>query len=216
MHERDSNTRLRVLRARPRFGELVEAGSARRTRYEAVGRTTSKEVNMTTTHEDSPVTASRFPSVLGPRADGTPPNGGINWDPPYPQSGSTTTSPGVPTGPDLDWRSFDGRTLDDGDQIVLTTTQTNTAYMTITLTTPHNITWWKDIEVQDWTGAVRAAAWTSDSLHSASLSVPNSELTGLSLHFKKAKFFGVHTEVYSIANLIGVDGYVMTFNWKKD
>jgi hypothetical protein len=31
------------------------------------------------------------------------------------------------------------------------------------LTIPHNITWWKGIEVQDRSGAVRAAAWTSDS-----------------------------------------------------
>jgi hypothetical protein len=129
---------------------------------------------------------------------------------------STGANRGAPTGPDLDWRSFDGRTLDDGDQIVLATTQLNAAYLSIMLTTPKNITWWKDIEIQDWTGAVRAAAWTSDSLHSASLSIPNSELPGMSLHFKKAKFLGVHTEVYSIPNLIGTDGYEVAFTWRKD
>jgi hypothetical protein len=172
---------------------------------------------MTTTHKgNASVGVGRLSSVFGPRDEGTPPSGGINWSPPYPNSGSSATGPGVPTGPDLDWRSFDGRTLDDGDQIVLTTTQTGTPYVTITLTTPGNVTWWKDIEVQDWTGAVRAAAWTSDNLHSASLSVPNSELPGLSLHFLKAKFLGVRTEVYNIPNLIGTDGWEMTFNWKKD
>jgi hypothetical protein len=169
-----------------------------------------------TTVPDSAVGTTRFPSVLGPRDDGTQPNGGINWDPPYPNSGSSASGPGIPTGPDLDWRSFNGMTLDDGDQIVLTTTQTNSAYLTITLTTPSNITWWKDIEVQDWSGAVRAAAWTADSLHTGSLAIPNSELTGLSLHFKKAKFLGVHTEVYEVPNLIGTDGYDLRFNWKKD
>ena len=172
---------------------------------------------VTTTHEgNASVGTSRFPSVLGPLDEGTPPGGGINWDPPYPHSGSSASGPGIPTGPVVDWRSFDGRTLDDGDQIVLTTTQTNSAYLTIQLTTPNNITWWKDIEIQDWSGAVRAAAWTSDSLHRASLSIPNSELTGLSLHFKKAKFLGVHTEVYTIPNLISTDGYELAFNWKKD
>ena len=50
-----------------------------------------------------------------------------------------------------------------------------------------------------------------------SLSIPNSELTGLSrLHFKKAKFLDVHTEVYNIPNLIGTDGYELSFNWEKD
>src|SRR5215469_11652323 len=87
--------------------------------HEAVGQNTSEEIEeikVTNTHEDNArVGTSRFPSVFGPRDDGTPPNGGINWDPPYPQSGSSSTGPGVPTGPELDWRSFDGRTLDDGD-----------------------------------------------------------------------------------------------------
>lgn len=82
--------------------------------------------------------------------------------------------------------------------------------------TPRNITWWKDIEVQDWSGAARAAAWTSDLLRSASLAIPNSELTGLSLHFKRAKFLGVHTEVYYVPNLVGTDGYELGFYWKKD
>ena len=107
-------------------------------------------------------------------------------------------------------------TLEDGDQIVLTTSQRNDPHLTIKLTTPGNIAWWKEIEIQDWTGAVRAAAWTADSLHSASMSIPNTELPGLSLHFKKAKFHGVHTEVYSVPNLIGTDGYKLEFNWKKD
>ena len=54
-------------------------------------------------------------------------------------------------------------------------------------------------------------------LHSMSLSIPNSELTGLSrLHFKKAKFLDVHAEVYNIPNLIGTDGYELPFNWEKD
>jgi hypothetical protein len=157
---------------------------------------------------------TRFPRVTGPTPldDGT----GINWDPPYPNSGSSATSPAIPTGPELDWRSFDGRRLDDGDRIVLTTTQTNGPFVTIKLTTPSNVTWWKDIEVQDWTGTVRASAWTSDSLHSGSLAVPNDQLAGLSLHFMKAKFLGVHTDVYEIPNMIGTDGYELAFDWQAD
>lgn len=157
---------------------------------------------------------SRFPSVLGPR-DATE-NSGINWNPPYPNSGCSESGPGVPHGPELDWRSFSGMTLEDGDQIVLTTSQRNIPHLTITLRTPGHITWWKGIEIQDWTGAVRAAAWTADLLHGASMSIPNTELPGLSLHLKKAKFQGVHTEVYSVPNLIGTDGYKLEVNWKKD
>lgn len=42
---------------------------------------------MITTHkENERVGTSRFPSVFGPRDEGTP-NGGINWDLPYPNSG---------------------------------------------------------------------------------------------------------------------------------
>lgn len=157
---------------------------------------------------------SRFPSVLGPR--GETKNSGISWNPPCPNLGSSASGPGVPHGPELDWRSFNGMTLEDGDQIVLTTSQRNTPYLTMTLTTPGNITWWNDTEIQDWTGAVRAAAWTADSLHSASMSIPNTEHPGLSLHFKKPKFQGVRIEVDSVPNLIGTNGYKLEFNWKKD
>lgn len=95
---------------------------------------------MTAIHEDNaPAGTSRFTSVFGPHDDGTRPDGGSDWDPPYLNSGSPSSGPGVPTGAE-------------------------------------NITWWKDIEIQDWTGAVRAAAWTSDSLHNASPALQKGEV----------------------------------------
>jgi hypothetical protein len=166
----------------------------------------------TTAQVQNDVATSRFPSVFGPRDDGT----GINWSPPYPGSGSTAKGPGRLTGPDLNWDSFDGGSLEDGDEIVLTTTQLDVPFVQVVLKTPSNITWWKDIEIQDWTGAVRAAAWTSDQQHSQEMSIPNGELSGLSLHFKKAKFLGIHAEVYNVPSLVGIESYRLEFNWLKD
>jgi hypothetical protein len=57
----------------------------------------------------------------------------------------------------------DAASSDDGDRITLISVSTDAAYLTIMLTIPHNITWWKGIEVRDRSGTVRAAAWTSDS-----------------------------------------------------
>ena len=58
---------------------------------------------------------------------------------------------------------------------------------------------------------MRAAAWTSDSLHNASKKKKKKKKKKKGLHFKKAKFRGVHTEVYNIPNLIGTDGYELAF-----
>jgi hypothetical protein len=43
----------------------------------------------------------------------------------------------------------DAASSDDGDRITLISVSTDAAYLTIMLTIPHNITWWKGIEVQD-------------------------------------------------------------------
>ncbi|MGN6128361.1 MAG: hypothetical protein ACTHON_17530 [Humibacter sp.] len=175
----------------------------------------STEVKAAPTTDKGVSAPQRANSVFGPvhPQDWT---GGLNWSPPYPNSGSKSSGGGVPLGPDLDWRSFDGRTLDDGDQIVLSTQQTNNSFVTINLITPSTITWWKDIEIQDWTGAIIAAAWTSDRLHNASAAIPNSVISNAQMHFKKAAFFGIHTEVYTIDNMFGTGGYVLNFEWRKD
>lgn len=175
----------------------------------------STEVNTATATNDVVPAPKSANSVFGPvhAEDWT---GGLNWSPPYPNAGSKSSGGGVPLGPDLDWRSFDGRTLDDGDQIVLSTQQTNNSFVTINLITPNNVTWWKDVEVQDWTGAIIAAAWTADGLHNATAAIPNSVISSVQMHFKKAKFLGIHTEVYTIDNMFGTGGYILTFEWRKD
>jgi hypothetical protein len=150
-------------------------------------------------------------------ADGTDPSP----TPAEPTPGSSSSATGgtsVRPGPDLDWTDLDGRDLSDGDQITMVDSAGTGAHVTMTLLTPGNVTWWKDIEIQDSTGAVIAAAWTQDATHeSLPLSVPNAAgLAGLQLVFKKAAFLGVHTPVYQIPSLLGKEGHTLTFTWRKD
>jgi hypothetical protein len=117
---------------------------------------------------------------------------------------------------EIQWDYLNGGTLFDGDQIVMEDAGGSADHVTMTLITPSNVTWWKDIEIYDATNALRAAAWTKDGQHQASLSIPNSLADDCVLVFKKAKLFGMHEAAYLIRDVASKAGHTLTFTWRKD
>ena len=163
-----------------------------------------------TPHPGGTRTGDEDTSVNAPPAD--PPDATAN-------SGSSATSGvAVRPGPEIDWTDLDGRTLSDADEITRVDAAGTGDHLTLQLVTTSDVTWWKDIEVRDSTGAVAAAGWTQDATHeSLPISVPNAAgLAGLQLVFGKAGFLGIHGPAYQIQTLEGMEGHTMTFTWRRD
>lgn len=116
---------------------------------------------------------------------------------------------------EISWGSL-GSVLWDGDVIDYSDDDAHADQVTITLNAGAGITWWKDIEVYDKTGALRAAAWTQDSHTSSSLAVPNEVAQESILVFKKGKFLNAHTAAYLIRDLITKQGHNITLTWIRD
>lgn len=161
-----------------------------------------------------------------PHVGGAGDDSGATWPPPppanpptaTPNSGSSSSSGIVSQpGPDLFWTDLDGRLLQWHDEITMADRDVRSDYLTITLSTPPSMTAWKDIEIQDGTGAVVAAAWTEGDQHQSMLSVPNAVgLSDLTLVFKKAMLFNVHTFVYQIPDIAEKAGHELTLSWTRD
>jgi hypothetical protein len=106
----------------------------------------------------------------------------------------------------------------DGDHIGLRAKQLGDPKLIMfQLTTPTNITWWKQIKFVDANGDTLSQAYTQDGRHaSTTLSYYEGQLEGASLVFSKAKAFGVHTDMFQLCDLKPAAGYLYTFNWDKD
>jgi hypothetical protein len=93
------------------------------------------------------------------------------------------------------WGNFPSL-LDGEDRITLTVTPGTPGFFTVTLNMLPTMVDWKDVELFDGTNAFRGAAWVQDSKKTDTVSVPNSALAGGHLMLKKAKMFGIHTNMY--------------------
>ena len=116
---------------------------------------------------------------------------------------------------DITWNDFPGP-LADGDTIDMSLTNglCNTQFQVI-LTTPSDVTWFKEIMAFD--AEQRAVGWisTQDSWHGPAAMTLSIETT-VSLVFTKAKAFGIHTGMYDVANIPFLAGKVVSFNWTAD
>jgi hypothetical protein len=106
----------------------------------------------------------------------------------------------------------------DGDHIGITAKQIgDPRAIYFQLTTPSNITWWKQIKFVNGSGDTLSQDYTQDGKHVTTTVVfYESQLNGASLVFSKAKAFGVHTDMFQLCNLNEAKGNLFIFNWDKD
>jgi hypothetical protein len=123
---------------------------------------------------------------------------------------------------DIVWANFPSPGTEDF--IDLTEQPGTPDLLTVTLVTDPTIAGWKDAEVYDSGGKLRASAWTQDQKRTDTMVVPNSALDNGFLVLEKAKLFGVHTSMYVIHDdnpvapkqLRKMGGLHVTLNWRAD
>jgi hypothetical protein len=117
----------------------------------------------------------------------------------------------------LNWNNFgSGRTY-DGDDIILTESDLGDPnVIEFTLNQPYN-TWWKGIEVMVGDSVIQSMS-VQDNKHSdGPYRVPASQLRGAGhLRISKAKFLGIHTNMYEVYGLDQKAGKSLVFDWLDD
>lgn len=116
----------------------------------------------------------------------------------------------------------------DGDHIDLTVTDHALGVaansIEICLRSSAQVTWWKELKVQDapdfaeYNGAIYSDLSTQDTNHGpACQQVTTAALSHAFLVFSKAKFLGIHTDMFFVRDhLDDVGGARLTFLWNTD
>ena len=116
----------------------------------------------------------------------------------------------------ISWSDFPS--LSDFDVFDFTDLGGTPGSLTITLTTPTAITWWKALQLFNKASGdfVREVSLQDSNHGPVTLTVSSSELTTTNLVLAKAKMFGRHTGMYEIQELDEKAGRSITLNWKAD
>lgn len=120
----------------------------------------------------------------------------------------------------LGWGSFGGARLPDNDLISVSfgPAKNPNTNITLTLRTGPAVTWWKAIGIWTPSRGTIVEAFTQDAKKTATVSLRASDLerSDAFLIFKKAKFLGIHTEVYWLTPTRNLLGHDVTFTWTAD
>jgi hypothetical protein len=116
----------------------------------------------------------------------------------------------------VEFAQLNGQTqLADGDRIAVQVTKNacSEAYIMIGLRLSTNITWWKGIQLDE-----IVMVQCQDSQNFSVSQVGYEDFKNRHLNFWKAKFFGVHTPMYTVADALAVmePGNQYIFEWLKD
>ena len=86
------------------------------------------------------------------------------------------------------------------------------------LETASNITWWKELKLVRANGEPMGLIMMQDDDHGPrGLRIPVDQLAGATVHFSKAKLFGVHTGMHKlIEDFTSLGGQRVTFTWDQD
>jgi len=119
----------------------------------------------------------------------------------------------------LNWGALNSR-LPDGDLISVAFGQPRNPNdnVTLTLTAGPNVTWWKAVSVWSVSRGTIAEAHTQDARKTDSITVHASDIDKFDafIVFKKAKFLGLHTDVYWLTPARFLLGRGATFTWTAD
>jgi uncharacterized protein with LGFP repeats len=118
----------------------------------------------------------------------------------------------------ITWGNF-GQTLPDNDIITATFSQNFPQFnIRVTLTAGPGVTWWKGLSLFTPGSGDSNEIFTEGSKTTASLTIDRSAFDSgnVFLHFKKAKFLGVHTGMYFLGRADRLIGTHVNFTWLKD
>lgn len=119
----------------------------------------------------------------------------------------------------INWNNF-GQTLPDSDIITATFRQNFPQFgIRITLNAGQGITWWKALSLYTISRGDFQEIFTEGTKNTATISIDPSTFDAddvFYLHFKKAKFLGIHTGMYFLARADRLIGTHVTFTWLKD
>jgi hypothetical protein len=118
----------------------------------------------------------------------------------------------------INWGDFGG-TLPDGDIITVAFTQNFPQFgIRITLNAGPGVTWWKALSLFTPGRGDFQEMFTERATTAASITVNPSIFDSgvVYLHFKKAKWWGIHTGMYFLARADRLIGTHATFTWLKD
>ena len=102
----------------------------------------------------------------------------------------------------------------DGNEVQSSWIQSQSGKTELCLEASTNVSWWKGIKVFDAQGKNIGLMVTQDDSRLNCMSFDNSKLAGGKLEFWKAKGFGVHTHVETLAlNHSNIDGKKVTLHW---
>lgn len=132
----------------------------------------------------------------------------------------TWDSFGPPENPtEITWGEYNRDTDHDIIKFVETATAHSNDQLEVVLSTGGNNMDWKGIEVFDNKGDIIGAVYTQGRNRgpvSATVSLTDVDLDQSSLHFLKAKMWGIHTGMYYISGLGPKAGAKLEFTWAQD
>lgn len=124
------------------------------------------------------------------------------------------------------WSDF-GDMNNDGDIIDLSETAGTPGVVTVTMTTPPSVTWWKSANIYD--AATQKAVAEADGFPDGAVTEGDEhrrtvkfrynrpeDLRNYFLLLSKAKTLGVHSKMYAVFDLSSKAGKHLTFNWRRD
>src|SRR5262245_49544154 len=111
------------------------------------------------------------------------------------------------------------RRLPDGDIVALQVSRASSNQVVeFVLRTDPGIGWWKEIKVVDRRGRELGRRDLEPGMHrpTTPLIIPVRALDGARVIFSKAKFLGIHTEMYEMHGCSSQAGRRLTFTWRRD